>query len=108
MTLAARNLGLLALGALVALALLASSSVNPPAAQAACGTVKLGGKVFIFYKQGLSCKKATGLARQTYKRNKAPAGWACPDASPGHNRRDGAQCSKISNPDKYYGYNVPD
>jgi hypothetical protein len=96
---------------LLASALLVSlGGVGPPEAQAACngGQITLGGKHFVFYKRVISCQKAIGLARQTYRTNKAPRGWRCPDASPGNNRRDGANCSKLRNPDKAYGYHAFD
>jgi hypothetical protein len=94
----------------LAAVLILQGAAGPPEAQAACngGQITLGGKPFVFYKRGVKCQKAIGLARQTYRTNKAPRGWRCPDASPGNNRRDGANCSKIGNPDKAYGYHAFD
>jgi hypothetical protein len=91
-----------------ALLLISAASIKPPIAYAGCGSITLGGKFFIFNKQGITCKKAKGLARFTFRHNSAPAGWRCPDASPGNNRRDGANCFKARNPDKSYGYHVAD
>ena len=94
--------------ALAAALILVGSAVNAPRAHAGCDSITLGGKFFIFNKHGITCHKAKALARYTYNHNKAPAGWRCPDASPGNNRRDGANCSKVGNPNKYYGYHVAD
>ena len=98
-------------GSLVTLGLLAFFvTAHPQQAAAACngGQISLGGKPFVFHKSGISCKKAAGLARLTYRTNDAPPGWRCPDASPGNNHRDGANCSKIGNPNKSYGYHAFD
>jgi hypothetical protein len=95
----------LALASALVLALL---SANPPSAHAGCGSITLGGKPFVFHKTGITCKKAKGLARFTFRTNKPPRGWRCPDASPGNNRRDGANCFKAGNPNKSYGYHVFD
>ena len=94
--------------ALAAAVILIASAVNAPRAQAGCGSVTLGGKSFVFLKGGIKCHKGKALARYTYNHNKAPAGWKCPDASPGNNRRDGANCQKVGNPNKYYHYHVAD
>jgi hypothetical protein len=100
--------GLLVPAILLAAALTAVSGVSPGPAQAACDSITLGGKPFVFYKRGISCSKAKRLARQTYRRNAPPPGWSCPDASPGNNRRDGANCFKVGNRSKSYGYHVFD
>lgn len=83
-------------------------AIQSPTAQAGCGTIELGGETFILNKQGISCSKAKRLARQTYETNKPPSGWKCPDASPGNNRRDGANCFKAGDHTKVYGYHVAD
>jgi hypothetical protein len=82
-------------------------SAEPTAQVAGCTSLSVDGARFVFYKSGLTCKKAKGLARQTYRTNKPPRGWKCPDASPGNNRRDGAQCQKPGT-GKFYGYHVAD
>ena len=84
------------------------AAISPPAAKAGCGAIELGGRDFIFSKQGVSCQNAKRLARQTYETNKAPSGWKCPDASPGKSRRDGANCFKTEDHTKVYGYHLPD
>jgi hypothetical protein len=77
-------------------------------AQAGCGSLRVDGQHFVFYKGGgITCKKAKGLARRTYRTNKPPRGWKCPDASPGNNRRDGAQCNQPRT-GFYFGYHVFD
>lgn len=82
---------------------------SPAPAIAACDTIKLGGKQFVFYKRGpISCGKAMTVARQVYAANRAPKGWACPDASPGMNRRDGANCYRRSDPETIFGYHAFD
>jgi hypothetical protein len=85
----------------------ASSAEDPVAAAAGCGSLQVDGARFVFYKQGLSCKKAKGLARGVYRTNKPPRGWKCPDGSPGHNRRDGGQCYRPGT-DKSFGWHVGD
>jgi hypothetical protein len=107
-----RNAAFTCLGtALVAAAVLIGASAgaasSPTAETAGCGSLGVDGKRFVFYKRGLTCKKAKGLARQTYRSNKPPRGWKCPDASPGNNRRDGAQCYKPGTK-KSYGYHAYD
>jgi hypothetical protein len=95
----------------VSQALFASiGAAHPERAAAACngGQISLGGKPFVFFKRGISCKKAVGLARQSYRTNAAPRGWRCPDASPGNSHSDGANCSKIGNRNKSYGYHAFD
>lgn len=100
-------IGCLAVLAIACFAIPANASSAPTAQAAGCGTLTVGGKSFVFNKSGLSCKKAKGLARLTYRTNKPPPGWRCPDASPGNNRRDGAQCFKPGT-NKFYGYHVFD
>ena len=85
----------------------ASSGEGPIAATAGCGSLQVDGARFVFYKQGLSCKKAKRLARNVYRTNKPPRGWKCPDGSPGNNRRDGGQCYRPGT-DKSFGWNVGD
>ena len=87
--------------------LVPSAGAQPTAEIAGCGTLTVDGRYFVFSKGGLTCKKAKGLARQTYRTNKPPPGWKCPDASPGNNRRDGGQCYKPGT-DKFYGYHAFD
>jgi hypothetical protein len=83
------------------------ASAEQTAQVAGCTALSVDGARFVFYKSGLTCKKAKGLARHTYRTNKPPRGWKCPDGSPGNNRRDGGQCYRPGT-DKSFGYHVAD
>jgi hypothetical protein len=75
-----------ALGIMLALAIPVAPSAHgsggPTATSSACGSIKLGGRYYVFYKGGLKCAKAKRLARYVHRTHKRPdPRWRCTSGS---------------------------
>ena len=87
----------LALSALAFASPAPTAAASPSATASACNSIKLGGERFVFYRNGMRCRKAKRLARSVYRNHEPPGPrWKCWSGSGfkrggGCARRDGGR-----------------
>ena len=95
-----------ALAATNATAVAGSGSSAPETARSAgwgCQVIYLGGRGYVFYREGLTCRRAKRLARYVYRTHRRPdRRWRC---SSGSNFTTGAYCRR---PGALFGWHPGD